>query len=53
VRFTDAELLGMPMIVIAGRGVAQGKFEVRDRLTGSKSELPIADAARHVAAASR
>jgi prolyl-tRNA synthetase len=53
VRFKDAELLGMPVIVIAGRGVAQGTFEVRDRLAGSKTEVPIADAARHVVAATR
>jgi len=51
VRFKDAELLGMPMIVIAGRGVAKGVLEVRDRLTGTTSELPIADVARHVVAA--
>lgn len=53
VRFKDAELLGMPMIVIAGRGVAQGVFEVRDRIAGTKAEVPVADAARHVIAASR
>jgi prolyl-tRNA synthetase len=51
VRFKDAELLGMPMIVIAGRGVAKGVLEVRDRLAGTTSELPIADVARHVVAA--
>lgn len=51
VRFKDAELLGMPMIVIAGRGVTKGVLEVRDRLAGTTSELPIADVARHVVAA--
>ena len=51
VRFKDAELLGMPMIVIAGRGVAKGVLEVRDRITGTTSEVPIADAAQHVIAA--
>ena len=52
VRFKDAELLGMPMIVIAGRGVAKGVLEVRDRIAGTTSEMPIADVARHVIAAS-
>ena len=41
VRFKDAELLGMPMIVIAGRGVANGVLEVRDRIAGTTEELPI------------
>ncbi|MFZ9730521.1 MAG: proline--tRNA ligase [Ilumatobacteraceae bacterium] len=52
VRFKDAELLGMPMIVIAGRGVSKGVLEVRDRIAGTTSEMPIADVARHVIAAS-
>jgi prolyl-tRNA synthetase len=50
VRFKDAELLGMPMIVIAGRGVAKGVFEVRDRIAGTTSEIPIAQATAHVVA---
>ena len=53
VRFKDAELLGMPMIVIAGRGVAKGVLEVRDRIAGTTSEVPVADAAQHVIAACR
>lgn len=48
VRFKDAELLGMPMIVIAGRGVANGVLEVRDRIAGTTVEVPIAQAAQHV-----
>jgi len=51
VRFKDAELLGMPMIVIAGRGVANGVLEVRDRIAGTTAEVPIAQAAQHVIAA--
>jgi len=52
VRFKDAELLGMPMIVIAGRGIAKGVMEVRDRIAGTTTELPIHDVAAHVIAAS-
>jgi prolyl-tRNA synthetase len=48
VRFKDAELMGMPMIVIVGRGVANGVFEVRDRIAGTTTEVPIAEAAQHI-----
>jgi prolyl-tRNA synthetase len=52
VRFKDAELLGMPMIVIAGRGVAKGVLEVRDRIAGTTTEMPIDQVAAYVIAAS-
>lgn len=41
VKFKDAELLGMPIVVVAGRGVANGIVEVRNRITGTTSEVPI------------
>ena len=41
VKFKDAELLGIPSIVIVGRGLANGVVEVRDRLTGSQCESPV------------
>src|SRR6476660_5337754 len=34
VKFTDAELLGVPTIVVVGRDVARGLIELRDRRTG-------------------
>jgi len=40
VKFTDAELLGVPTIVVVGRGLAQGVVEVRDRATGARREVP-------------
>ncbi|MFM9138712.1 MAG: proline--tRNA ligase, partial [Actinomycetota bacterium] len=52
VKFTDAELLGFPTIIVAGRGVAQGTVEVRDRLAGTTREMPIAEAAAHAHALS-
>jgi prolyl-tRNA synthetase len=52
VKFKDAELLGFPTIIVAGRGVAQGTVEVRDRLAGTTSEMPIAEAATHAHALS-
>ena len=47
VKFKDAELLGFPTIIVAGRGVANGTVEVRDRLAGTTSDVALADAARH------
>ncbi len=44
VKFADSELLGVPTICVVGRGVADGVVEVRDRASGSKREVPVADA---------
>jgi prolyl-tRNA synthetase len=41
VKFADAELLGVPKIVIAGRGVAEGVVEVWDRASGDRMSVPI------------
>ena len=43
-KFKDAELIGNPVIVIVGKSLADGKIEVRDRKSGSKSEVPIDEA---------
>ncbi|WP_101788812.1 proline--tRNA ligase [Nonomuraea indica] len=51
VKFKDAELLGLPTIVVVGRGLSQGVVELRDRVTGEKSEIPLAEAADRVVAA--
>jgi prolyl-tRNA synthetase len=48
VKFTDAELLGVPTIVVVGRGLADGLVEVRDRATGDRSEIELAKAVPHV-----
>ncbi|MER5493917.1 proline--tRNA ligase [Streptomyces sp. NPDC002454] len=44
VKFTDAELIGVPTIVVAGRRTAEGVVEVKDRRTGEREELPVAEA---------
>jgi len=49
VKFADAELLGLPVIVVVGRGLAEGVIEVRDRRTGERSDVPVADAAANIA----
>jgi len=43
VKFGDAELLGVPTIVIAGRGAADGLVELWDRATGERREVPAAE----------
>jgi prolyl-tRNA synthetase len=43
VKFNDAELIGIPTIVIAGRGLADGVVEVKDRRSGVKSTVPVDD----------
>jgi len=48
VKFKDAELLGMPTIVVVGKGLADGVVEVRDRATGERSDVPVAEAAERV-----
>jgi len=45
IKFTDAELIGVPTIVTVGRGLADGMIELRDRRTDTRSEIPVADAA--------
>jgi prolyl-tRNA synthetase len=49
VKFKDAELIGVPTIVVVGRGVTSGTLEVRDRKTGERGEVPIADAVSQLA----
>lgn len=39
VKFKDAELLGVPWIVVVGRGWADGVVELRDRFAGQTREL--------------
>lgn len=39
VKFKDAELLGVPWIVVVGRGWADGTVELRDRFSGETREL--------------
>jgi len=45
VKFADADLMGHPLQVIAGpRGAAAGRVEVKRRLSGERSELPVDEA---------
>ncbi|MEU6679623.1 proline--tRNA ligase [Streptomyces sp. NPDC046853] len=44
VKFTDAELIGVPTILVAGRRSAEGVVELKDRRTGEREELTVAEA---------
>ena len=52
-KFKDAELLGMPIVVVVGRGYANGVVEVRDRFTGDSAEVPVDNAVATIVAAAR
>jgi len=44
VKFADAELIGVPITVVVGRGLAGGTVEIRTRATGERHEVPVAQA---------
>ena len=44
-KITDGELLGTPFLVMLGeRGLAEGVCEIRERVTGETTEVPLEDA---------
>ena len=43
VKFKDAELLGMPTTVVVGKGLADGLLEVKDRASGTRRDVALAD----------
>ena len=50
VKFNDADLLGLPIVVVLGdRGLTSGIAEVRTRATGENREVPLARLADEVA----
>jgi len=51
VKFNDSELIGVPTIVVVGRGLADGVVELRDRRSGERVDVPVAEAAAQIAAA--
>jgi prolyl-tRNA synthetase len=48
VKFKDSELVGVPTIVVVGRGLADGKVEVKDRRSGERTEVPVEDVVTHL-----
>lgn len=48
VKFKDAELIGIPTIVVVGKSLTEGNVEVRDRHAGTNEAVPVTDAVAHV-----
>ncbi|MGW7338822.1 proline--tRNA ligase [Streptomyces sp. NPDC054808] len=44
VKFTDAELIGVPQILVAGRRSDEGVVELKDRRTGEREEVTVEEA---------
>jgi prolyl-tRNA synthetase len=44
VKFKDAELIGIPVIVVVGKALAEGNVELRIRKSGEKSEVAVDNA---------
>ena len=51
VKFKDAELLGVPWIVVVGRGWADGTVELRNRFTGETRQVAAGTAVADITAA--
>ncbi|MFY0409127.1 proline--tRNA ligase [Solicola sp. PLA-1-18] len=49
VKFKDAELIGVPTIVVVGRGLVDGVVEVKDRRSGERADVPLADVVAQLA----
>jgi prolyl-tRNA synthetase len=50
VKFKDAELIGIPVIVVVGKALENGNVEIRVRKSGEKSEIAVAGAVDAIAA---
>ncbi|MDQ3405207.1 MAG: proline--tRNA ligase [Actinomycetota bacterium] len=48
VKFKDAELIGVPTIVVVGRGLADGVLEVKDRASGERSDVAVDEVVAHL-----
>jgi prolyl-tRNA synthetase len=48
VKFADAELIGVPTIVVVGRGLANGVVEVKDRRSGERTEVAVGEVVTHL-----
>jgi prolyl-tRNA synthetase len=48
VKFTDAELIGVPTVVVVGKGLADGVVEVQDRRGGDRENVALDTAVDHL-----
>jgi len=53
VKFKDAELIGVPTIVVVGRGLADGVVEVKDRASGERENVAISGAVEYLVSVTR
>ena len=53
VKFNDGELIGVPTILVVGKGLADGVVELRDRRTREREDVPVAEAVKRVVAVVR
>ena len=44
IKFNDAELIGVPTIVVVGRGLVDGVVEIKDRRSGERRDVAVAEA---------
>ena len=44
VKFNDSELIGVPLIVVVGKKLAEGAIEVKDRASGERTDVAVGDA---------
>jgi prolyl-tRNA synthetase len=48
VKFNDAELLGMPWIVVVGKKLVEGLVEVKNRKTGERQDIEVSKVVSHL-----
>lgn len=48
VKFKDAELIGVPHIVVVGKGLAEGTVEIKDRASGQRDDVGVDDAVTEI-----
>lgn len=48
VKFTDAELVGVPTIMVVGKGLQKGNVEFKDRASGKRTEVAVESAVEHL-----
>ena len=47
-KFKDADLIGFPLKIVAGKGAAEGIVEIKDRRTGESSEVKKEDVLQYI-----
>jgi prolyl-tRNA synthetase len=48
VKFNDADLIGVPTIIVLGRGLQRGVAEVKDRASGERTDVPLDRVVAHL-----